>query len=157
MLEEKRGTQRGPPRKGSSSKGSEGKNEPARKSKVLRYGCNPLLADAPSHDPQQFRLSDSRAVLKHYPHVLFVPYAGVTRRLWDTHVGDGDCTHFCPAPALWEPLFWAVFRALVASPLGNHTRGDTSHARDRTSHTRDHASHSDHQAIIPAMLGTSRM
>ena len=47
-------------------------------------------------------------------HVHFVPLHLATATLWDAHLGvarDGrqaDCTHYCPAPFLWEPLWGAL-------------------------------------------------
>ena len=50
-------------------------------------------------------------------HVHFVPLHLATATLWDAHLGvarDGrqaDCTHYCPAPFLWEPLWGALGEA----------------------------------------------
>ena len=77
------------------------------------------------------------ACAAHAPHVHIVPLHRVSSLWWSAHVGMNlerhaklmggnpwkttydryempDCTHFCPSPFLYQPVWWALARALTA-------------------------------------------
>jgi len=103
------------------------------------FRCRALPTPSPPLDanPNEWRNAEPRALLRNVSaaadgcwwcpgaapreptlrHVLFVPLHLATATLWDAHLGvarDGrqaDCTHYCPAPFLWEPLWGAIGEA----------------------------------------------
>jgi hypothetical protein len=42
--------------------------------------------------------------------IRYVSFHEATRNLHSLHPGNGDCTHFCWTPALWQPLWAALIK-----------------------------------------------
>jgi hypothetical protein len=45
--------------------------------------------------------------------IKYVPFFNATKNLQSLHPGKGDCTHFCWTPTLWQPLWSALYSAVM--------------------------------------------
>ena len=50
--------------------------------------------------------------------VHVAPFAAITERLWDGHVGGRDCTHFCYNPMLTEAFAYLILRIVALEDAG---------------------------------------
>ena len=68
-------------------------------------------------DIETRRIFESMAEQMENSSIWFLPLGNLTRPLWDAHIGDIDCTHFCSAPFLFEPIWWALTTAAEAADV----------------------------------------
>lgn len=98
----------------------------ARERNPSAYPCKPLrpASAAADDNPNRWRVADALAEAKNLSasgRVVVVPVHAYLGERWDAHFGTArtgaavDCSHFCPSPFLWEPL-WAALR-MVAEGL----------------------------------------
>ena len=102
------------------------------------FGCRAWTEQPRSDSCNSWRAEEAMtSCAEHAPHVVTVPLHRVSSLWWNAHVGMNlerhaklmggnpwkttydryeipDCTHFCPSPFLYQPVWWALAKAVAA-------------------------------------------